>query len=64
MSLVKAQFIHYMTGEKSWKTVKNSCTNSWKTPRICLLKMSGHPSEQNAKRVPHDIKFEGLEIQK
>ena len=39
MSWVKVQFVHYMTGENSWKIVKNS----WKTPGICLVKMSGHP---------------------
>ena len=45
MSLVKAQFVHYITGENSWKIVKNVYKNSWKTPGICLVKMSGHPAE-------------------
>ena len=64
MSLVKAQFLHYMTGENSWKMVKNFYKNSWKTHETCLVKMSGHSAEQNAKRVPHGTEFEGLEMQK
>ena len=30
-----------MTAENSWKIVKNF----WKTPGICLVKMSGHPEK-------------------
>ena len=29
------------TAENSWKIVRNS----WKTPGICLVKMSGHPDK-------------------
>ena len=64
MSLVKVQFVHYMTGENSLKIVKNSYKNSWKTPGICLVKMSGHTADQNVKRVPHGTEFEALEMQK
>ena len=48
------------TAENSWKIVRNS----WKTPGICLVKMSGHPDKvlcNKAFNIAKNPKYDGYQ---